>query len=73
MRALVFLALIVLLLAIAGWVTFSRGPGRASVNFETSAIREDTQEALDTGSRVLENAGDAVDRDESVEPEPSTR
>jgi hypothetical protein len=60
MRVLLILAAVVLLLALAGWVSFSSGPGRSSINLETDEIRQDTSEVMETGSELLNGAEDAV-------------
>jgi hypothetical protein len=57
MKALFFLIIVIALLAFAGWLTFSSGPGRTSVNLETNEIREDTQEIVRSGAKVLDRAG----------------
>ena len=62
MRALIFLVAIVLLLALAGWISFSNTPGRSSINIETQKIEQDTDRALESGSNLLRKAGDAVDQ-----------
>jgi hypothetical protein len=62
MRALIFLVAIVLLLALAGWVTFTKEAGRSSINIETEQIEQDTDRALESGSNLLRKAGDAVDQ-----------
>ena len=61
MRVLIILAIVVVLLAFAGWLSFSYGPGRTSVNLETQEIREDTEEVVRTGARILDNAGDDLE------------
>ena len=53
MRAIILLAAIVLILALVGWITFSKSPGRSSINIETQQIRQDTDRALESGSRLL--------------------
>jgi hypothetical protein len=60
MRALLFLVIVIALLAFAGWLTFSSGPGRTSVNLETDEIRQDTQEIVRSGSKILNDARDGV-------------
>jgi hypothetical protein len=70
MRALLLLVLIILVLAFAGWISFSKSPGRSSINIETEQIHEDTDRALESGSNLLREAGDAVDR--ANEPLPAT-
>ena len=69
MRALLFLIIVIALLAFAGWLTFSSGPGRSSVNLETNEIREDTQEIVRSGAKVLDRAGDDLQSgDDAAEP-----
>ena len=53
MRALIFLVAIVLLMALAGWITFGSSPGRSTINVETQRIKQDTNRALDSGARKL--------------------
>jgi hypothetical protein len=60
MRALILIVALVLVLALVGWVTFSRDDGRTSINLETQEIRQDTQDILDRGSEALKQAGDAA-------------
>lgn len=67
MRALIILAAVVLLMALIGWVTFSRGPGESSINLETDQIKSDTQEAMESGAKMLDEAEDAITRPEADE------
>ena len=59
MRAIIGIALLIVLLAFLGWVTFTSGPGRSSVNVETDKIEHDIQEFKDTvrdaGQEVRDN------------------
>lgn len=61
MRAIVFLLLVVIVLALVGWISFSRDNGRSSINLETQEISDDTKKALDSGAALLEKAGDKID------------
>jgi hypothetical protein len=71
MRALLFFALVVLLLALAGWITFSRDPGRSSINFETGEIEADTRGAIESGKDLLDDAEQSLDSSEtSTDREP---
>ncbi|MGE3240007.1 MAG: hypothetical protein AB7G28_13470 [Pirellulales bacterium] len=75
MRALIFVVAIVLLLALAGWITFSSSPGRSSIHLETQKIEQDTDRALESGSTLLKKAGDSIDRatpNETVPPQTAT-
>jgi hypothetical protein len=60
MRALLFLIIVIAILVFAGWLTFSSGPGRTSVNLETNEIRQDTQEIVRSGAEALGKAGDEL-------------
>jgi hypothetical protein len=62
MRALFFLIAIVLVLALVGWISFSKSPGRSSINIETQQIQQDTNRALEKGSDLLHKAGESVER-----------
>ena len=68
MRALILLAAIVLILAIVGWISFSHGPDRASINLESGKIREDTREVMETGAKALHKAGDKVEQEANRQP-----
>jgi hypothetical protein len=68
MRALIFLVAIVLLLAFAGWISFSAAPGRSSINLETQQIEQDTDRALQSGATLLKKARDSVDSPTQSEP-----
>ena len=68
MRALILLAAIVLVLALVGWISFSKGPDRASVNIESDKIRQDTRQVMESGAQMLHEAGDKVEAEVSREP-----
>jgi hypothetical protein len=60
MRALILLLAVVLLLALFGWISFSRAPGHSSVNIETERIRADTNKAVQSGADLLHQASDKL-------------
>jgi hypothetical protein len=68
MRALIILAALVAILALVGWITFSSGPDRSTINLETQEIREDTGEALHRGSELLREAEGEVSPAEERSP-----
>lgn len=69
MRVILILVIVAALLAFAGWITFSAGPDRASINVETNEIREDTQEIVRSGAKVLDKAKDELQpADRHAEP-----
>jgi hypothetical protein len=75
MRALLILAAIVLVLALVGWITFSKGPDHASINIESERIRQDTKQVMQSGAEMLHKAGDKVETEANRPPSnaPSNR
>jgi hypothetical protein len=61
MRAVLILIAIVLVLALVGWISFSKGPERSSINVEMERIRTDTNEAVRSGGELLHKAGDKLE------------
>jgi len=61
MRALISLVAIVILLVLAGWISFSSLPGRSSINLELQQIETDTDRALESGATLLQKASDSVE------------
>ena len=68
MRALILLAAIVLVLALVGWISFSKGPDRASINIESDRIRQDTKQVMESGAQMLHKAGDKVEPETNRQP-----
>jgi hypothetical protein len=60
MRALLIVLAVVLIFALVGWISFSKGPDRASINVESEKIRQDTKQAMESGAELLHKAGDKV-------------
>jgi hypothetical protein len=69
MRGILVLILIVVVLAVVGWISFGRDGDSASINLETKEIKEDTQKALDTGAQLLKRAGEKIDNAVDAESE----
>jgi hypothetical protein len=69
MRALLVVIAIVLVFALVGWVTFSKGPDRASINIEADRIRADTKQAVESGAKLLHKAGDKMEAEADRQPE----
>ncbi|QDU88283.1 hypothetical protein Pla175_16570 [Pirellulimonas nuda] len=65
MRAVIVIAVIVLLMAAAGWITFSGGSDRPSMTVETDKIEQD----IEAGKRALTGA---VEKAEEADPAPAT-
>lgn len=68
MRALIVLAVIVLVFALVGWISFSKGPERTSINIESDKIRQDTKQVMESGAQVLHRAGDKAEAEANKEP-----
>jgi hypothetical protein len=65
MRAILILAVIALLMGLAGWMTINRDPGRTSINIETDKIERDTEKAVDNAEDLIESGARAIsDKDE---------
>jgi hypothetical protein len=74
MRALLVFVLVVLVLALVGWVRFSSDDGkRASIHIETKEIEEDTGRALESGAALLQDAGESVERATEAPRDPDRR
>lgn len=61
MRILLIAAAVIVLLFVAGWLTFTRDDNGASINIETETIQEDTAEVVEGGRRAIEGIDDKVD------------
>jgi hypothetical protein len=68
MRALILLAAIILVLVLVKWISFSKGPDRASINLEKEKIRQDTKQVMESGGQLLHKAGDKVEAEANREP-----
>ena len=69
MRALIVVVVLVLVFALLGWITFSKGPDRASINIESDQIRQDTKQAMESGAELLHKAGDKVQSEADRQPQ----
>jgi hypothetical protein len=69
MRALLVVIAVILIFALIGWISFSKGPDRASINVESGQIREDTKQAMETGAELLHKAGDKIEAEADRQPE----
>jgi hypothetical protein len=73
MRAILILAVLVVVGILVGWITIGREPGRASINLETQEVREDTKEAMHSGAELLHKAGDDVEAAADATPDRDER
>jgi uncharacterized protein YxeA len=58
MKFVIALVVAVVLMAVAGWLTFSDSKDRATINVETQEMKEDTREAVRKGKEFSEKAGE---------------
>ena len=79
MRGIIILALIILAMGLAGWLTFGSNPGRTTINIETDKIQRDTETAventegmIDSGVRVLSGEKAADEEPVIVDPHAGT-
>lgn len=68
MRGVIVLLVIVVALALVGWITFGSDSGRSSINLETEEIRKDTSELMNKGSELLKDAEEEVRPSSAAEP-----
>lgn len=61
MKALLIAVVVLVLLFVAGWWSFSMFDGRASINVETDDIRQDTSEMIEGGRQAVERIDEKVD------------
>jgi hypothetical protein len=60
MRAIIALALIALLMGLAGWLTVGNSPDKTSINIETQEIKRDTENAVDNAEQMIESGARAI-------------
>lgn len=65
MKKLLVVTIIILIAALAGWITFARTPGRAFFVIETQKMQDDAKSAIDKGKDV---GKDLLQRVEKSEP-----
>jgi hypothetical protein len=70
MRVILILVVIVLLMVMAGWLTFGRNGGRTSINIETQKIERDTERAVDRGKEVLHSVDPLAPHQRPQRPAP---
>ncbi|MDZ4656984.1 MAG: hypothetical protein SH868_05325 [Bythopirellula sp.] len=70
MRAIIVLAVILLLMGLVGWLTFGNSPGRATINIETEEIQRDTKNAIENTERMIESGARAITGEEEVPQQP---
>ena len=81
MRAIIIIAVIILIMIGLGWITFRNGGDATNVQFETEKMKQDTEKDIHEGQEFFEEAGQRTrqavdqlrhDEAEPVEDEPTT-
>ena len=70
MRGIIALVLIVIVFVLIGWISFTRAPGHTSINLETHEIKKDTQEMINSGSELLNEAGAKLEQSNTPPVDP---
>jgi hypothetical protein len=73
MRGVLYLVLIVLVLAVVGWITFNHDPSRPGINLETQKVKDDTRKAMETGSDLLKKAERSIHSSDGGTPDSAGR
>jgi len=69
MRVVLIVIALVIVGFLAGWLSFSKGPDRSSVNIETNWIRADAEKAIQSSADLLHKAGDEIENESSRQKE----
>jgi type IV secretory pathway VirB10-like protein len=81
MRVILILAVVVLLMALVGWIKFSNTPQQSTISIEKETIKQDTDRVVERGNEFLEDTRRATGTEAApttptqpapVEPAPST-
>lgn len=70
MRGIVILALLILVMVLAGWLTFGRNPGQATINIETDKIQRDTETAVENTERMIDSGARVLSGGKTAGEEP---
>ncbi|WP_437206930.1 hypothetical protein [Planctomicrobium sp. SH664] len=61
MRGVIILIAIVVIMVLAGWLTFYSSRGQVGVSVETEKIQKDTQILLEKGEQAADRASQKID------------
>ena len=62
MKALLIILMVVVVMAMAGWISFSRSNESATITVNKPKIDHDTKQVVEKGNELLHNAGVAGER-----------
>jgi hypothetical protein len=60
MRAILILAVVVLLLVLVGWIRFNNTPQQSTISIEKEVIKQDTDRMVERGNEFLDDTGRAA-------------
>jgi hypothetical protein len=76
MKKLLIVTVIILIAALAGWITYDSTPGKASFTIETEKMRDDAEGVIekgkDLGEDLLDGTSDPHPPSTVEEPSPTT-
>jgi hypothetical protein len=76
MKKLLVITILVLIGALAGWITFARTPGKAIFTIETRKMKDDAEKVIEKGKDLIEKKHDEKQHDAETttaqEPGPAT-
>ncbi len=62
MRALMIVAIVILILVAVGWLRFFSPDGNPTVQIDTDRVQQDTAEFVEESKRAMDGAADAIER-----------
>jgi hypothetical protein len=70
MRALLILIVVVLLLALVGWIKFSNTPHESTITIDKEAVKQDTDQMVERGNELIDETRQAVGTGGEGTPQP---
>ncbi|QDS94475.1 hypothetical protein FF011L_32540 [Roseimaritima multifibrata] len=72
MRAIIVVAIVVLVLALVGWIQFSSPDGNPTIQIDTEKVKEDTSTLVEKAKGAAEEVDRRVDVDVDTSPKPAS-
>jgi hypothetical protein len=70
MRAILILAVVVLLMVLVGWIRFSNSPQQSTISIEKETIKHDTDRMVERGNEFLDDTRRAAGTETQATTEP---
>lgn len=71
MRAIIVVAIVVLVLALVGWIQFSSPDGNPTIQIDTEKVKEDTSTLVEKAKGAAEEVDRRVDVNVDTSPKPA--